>query len=245
MTGVQISLPSPLQGVTQFGRDSVLGTESYWFKSNRPEKLCGVEQPGSSSGLGPVKLLVGGGIMRVFDMKAKDWQRFWDKVDIKSREECWEWMAAQNEAGYGRFRLNGELAGPHRLIWAEVHHERIPKDRDVCHSCDNPPCINPKHLFVGSRSENMLDAVRKGRLYTGGLDKGRKKSIENTRKLDKRQTFQVLQRYYNGESLQSISRDFPISPTSISHIKNHDRKSYLEWVEEWENRHEDLLKARV
>lgn len=86
--------------------------------------------------------------------------RFWDKVDKTS--DCWIWTAAKSAAGYGRFKLNGRLVSPHRLAY-EMAFGDIPPGSDVCHRCDNPPCVNPEHLFVGSRSDNMQDCIAKGR----------------------------------------------------------------------------------
>lgn len=82
---------------------------------------------------------------------------FWSKVD--KTDYCWNWTGGKSRGGYGRFKIDGKLKSVTRLIMSCTD----PK-LDVCHKCDNPSCINPEHLFLGTRKENMLDAVSKGRI---------------------------------------------------------------------------------
>lgn len=89
--------------------------------------------------------------------------RFWDKVDKSSY--CWKWIAAKNSKGYGLFKLDGRVNTPnlaHRVAWTLVNGE-IPKGSCCLHKCDNPECVNPDHLFLGTQSDNMKDMVAKGR----------------------------------------------------------------------------------
>ena len=94
-------------------------------------------------------------------------ERFWSKVDRGGDDECWEWQAAaaltDPDYQYGAFGVPGR--GPilsHRMAW-ELTHGEITEGLHVCHHCDNPPCCNPRHLFLGTRSDNMQDMLRKGR----------------------------------------------------------------------------------
>lgn len=78
-----------------------------------------------------------------------------------NRNNCWEWAAAKiGKGGYGI--INHKLA--HRLSW-EIFKGPIKDGHYVCHHCDNPPCVNPKHLFLGTRHDNMQDCVKKGRMF--------------------------------------------------------------------------------
>jgi hypothetical protein len=76
--------------------------------------------------------------------------------------ECWEWRGARSADGYGQRRIGGKLLYLHRLAY-EWAAGAIPAGMLVCHRCDNPPCCNPDHLFLGSRADNARDMCRKGR----------------------------------------------------------------------------------
>jgi hypothetical protein len=95
--------------------------------------------------------------------------RFWAKVDVsRGTDECWVWTAAITRAGYGitSTRLIGGERLAHRIAYFLVRGA-IPEGLCICHQCDNPPCCNPNHLFVGTRAENRLDCVHKGRHIYG------------------------------------------------------------------------------
>lgn len=82
--------------------------------------------------------------------------RFWDKVDVLSDEECWEWQAGKAAHGYGAFTFKGNKIGAHRFsIW--MHTNIFPGDATVCHKCHNPSCVNPNHLYIGTPQTNGFD----------------------------------------------------------------------------------------
>jgi hypothetical protein len=97
-------------------------------------------------------------------------ERFWEKVDKKGSEECWEWKAGISGSGYGTFWLDGKSFRTNRVSY-ELFYGKIPPDMFICHHCDNPKCVNPTHLFLGTNSDNMMDAVKKGKLLGGRGDR--------------------------------------------------------------------------
>ena len=84
------------------------------------------------------------------------------KIDKSNPDACWVWTANTIKDGYGHVRENGKMKLAHQIAWERVYGE-IPENIKVCHSCDNPPCVNPKHLFLGTQKQNMEDMSRKGR----------------------------------------------------------------------------------
>jgi len=89
-------------------------------------------------------------------------ERFWTKVNVRGLSDCWEWTAYCNHFGYGMFHYNGGPKRAHRVAW-ELTHGPIPKRMWVLHHCDNPLCVNPKHLYVGVRQDNIDDMYLRGR----------------------------------------------------------------------------------
>jgi hypothetical protein len=90
-------------------------------------------------------------------------ERFWSKV---KKGDCWEFTGPFLPSGYGVFFISKRAKRPqmpaHRFSW-ELHHGPIPPGMKVCHKCDNPPCIRPDHLFLGTQQENLADMRAKGR----------------------------------------------------------------------------------
>lgn len=92
-------------------------------------------------------------------------ERFWAKVDTSG--DCWEWTAGVDTMGYGALRVPGPRTSnkkirASRYSWM-LHNGTIPSGKHVLHTCDNRRCVNPKHLWLGSHSDNMKDMAAKGR----------------------------------------------------------------------------------
>lgn len=92
---------------------------------------------------------------------------FWSKVDRSGGPDaCWQWLGFRDRIGYGHF--SHKLA--HRIAWI-ARFGGIPEGQQVLHHCDNPPCCNSRHLFLGTQADNMRDCVAKGRLHSANARK--------------------------------------------------------------------------
>jgi hypothetical protein len=94
--------------------------------------------------------------------------RFWSKVDRRSDDDCWPWIASvrRKDEGYGAFYFNGRHHPAPRIAWM-LTHQPVPAGMVVCHRCDNPRCCNPAHLFIGTPRDNDADRVAKQRQARG------------------------------------------------------------------------------
>lgn len=120
---------------------------------------------------------------------------------VKAESGCWEWTACTQGNGYGRATVRRKTDYVHRHVYRLMFGE-IPPGLDVCHDCDNRICVNPLHLFLGTRKANMEDAVNKGRQAKGAM-------LPQTKLSDSDRQFIVL-RALAGERYASIAQDFGI-----------------------------------
>lgn len=117
--------------------------------------------------------------------------RFWSKVDIRSEDECWPWLASGLRTRYGSFSVGPKnkrrQSTAHRFAWELINGD-IPAGMYVCHRCDNPSCMNPNHLFLGTPSDNTRDMMAKGKgpqvmqMRKTHCKNGHEFSLENTQK---------------------------------------------------------------
>jgi hypothetical protein len=91
-------------------------------------------------------------------------ERFWSKVDIKGKDECWEWKASTDRKGYGQIGYPDRysIVRSHRVAW-ELTNGPIPDKMLILHKCDNSKCNNPNHLYCGTHSDNICDAITRNR----------------------------------------------------------------------------------
>ncbi len=135
-------------------------------------------------------------------------ERFWEKVTkdgpLILETRCWKWKASRPDSRYGQIWLKGTNEKAHRASWI-VNFGPIPDGLFVLHKCDNPPCVNPSHLFLGTNKENCDDKTRKGR----GL-RGRKKPTVST--VTKHAIKEAAQA---GETYESLAERFNLSLRTI------------------------------
>lgn len=141
---------------------------------------------------------------------------FWAKVDVKTQGECWEWTAAKKPKGYGNVRINKKYLLAHRVAW-ELANFPIPDGFMVCHSCDNPSCCNPGHLFLGNARSNFTDMVRKGRAE---LRKNKAIGERNVNsKLNSDQVSEIRDMYSSGKNTQcQLAQKYGVSQPTIGCI---------------------------
>jgi hypothetical protein len=95
--------------------------------------------------------------------------RLWQKVNVRGEGDCWPWLGASNRSGRGQLMAaDGRKRSVPQLIWEDVNEQSFPEGKEACHTCDNPPCCNPKHIWTGTRTENIIDSVSKGRWDSRG-----------------------------------------------------------------------------
>ena len=137
-------------------------------------------------------------------------QRFWDKV--KKTNSCWFWIAGKIDKGYGRINLGkNKLCLAHRFSWI-LKNGKIPNGLFVCHKCDNPSCVNPSHLFLGTNKENIKDMYNKGRAPNT-------KGENNGRAILTWQNVKRIRSLINKYTLAEIAKKFGVSHGCVSHIK--------------------------
>lgn len=152
-------------------------------------------------------------------------ERFWLQVDKRGPDECWEWQGAKSK-GYGRLWRNGKLIQATRLSY-EMHKGPIADGLFVCHACDNKACVNPAHLWLGTNSDNILDAVAKGLHHSPPPPKAHGEQHSQAR-LTAKQVIEIRQRYAGGGvTQQSLANEYGVCREHIRDIIAHKKWRHL------------------
>lgn len=159
-------------------------------------------------------------------------QDFWKHVNKRNADECWIWTGRLTDCGYGRVGYHRKQWKAHRLAWA-LTYGSIENGMGVLHKCDNPPCCNPNHLFIGTQIDNMADSARKGRhprnathyLPSGDRHHSRlhpevmaRGEHNGSAVLTEEKVRQIRQRRERGETMSSLARAFGVAKGNIIFI---------------------------
>lgn len=149
-------------------------------------------------------------------MEIIDTYLFWSHVDRKSEDECWNWTASKDRDGYGKFHIernkNKYALDVASRVAYKATHGSIPDKMCVLHTCDNPSCCNPKHLFLGTKKDNTQDMILKGRkIDFKGEDHPNSVLTEDNIK-------EIFSLYRDGYTQTEIADQFHVTQVCISSI---------------------------
>lgn len=161
--------------------------------------------------------------------------RFWIKVE--KTEGCWLWTGATIRDGYGTITIDGRSVKAHRIAW-ELTYGPIPEGMLVCHRCDNPSCVRPDHLFLGTHADNVHDCIQKGRRNTPTGEQSSfrrhpeqfttfrtmprpKGEAHGLARLTWNQVREIRAKRTIGHSLNQLARAYNVSQGTICHIVAH------------------------
>lgn len=138
------------------------------------------------------------------------WQHYLETMNV-TESGCWEWTGPKRKTGYGVIGRNGKSALTHRVAY-ELARGPVPAGMCVCHSCDNPACINPAHLWIGTQGDNRRDCAAKGRNSKPDVSGERNPNAKLTRE----QVSEIRRRYEAGETNQSaLAREYGVIPETV------------------------------
>lgn len=141
-------------------------------------------------------------------------------VPHRPEKGCWEWTGYKDLRGYGRVSWHNRPRFAHRVIFQELRSEELTPDQFLCHHCDNPSCVNPDHLFVGTSADNLRDMRLKGRSARG--------EKHRAAKLTERDVIEARWRYRNTRVTGSqLVAEYGITPTPMSQMLRGVTWTYL------------------
>ena len=149
-------------------------------------------------------------------------EKFWSFVNKNTDTGCWEWIGYRNKKNYGMFKALGDVFYAHRTSWEFLIGE-IPDGILVLHKCDNPPCVNPEHLFLGTHQDNMDDMSQKGRGRTSPKRGNNNPHI----KISDEQVREIRSLYSTGDfTYYDLSDRYGVSYQLIGNIVNKKSRVY-------------------
>ncbi len=159
-------------------------------------------------------------------LTSKDEERFWGKVEQGTPDECWPWSASRYLSGYGQFRKGSKGFYAHRLAYwfaSGPYDEHL----CICHHCDNPPCCNPRHLYLGTRADNNRDRGQRRR----GKEHRQNGEANDNAKLEESDVRAIIAALSVGETQTSVASRFGIKQPQVSRIARRESWSHL-WRDE-------------
>ena len=144
-------------------------------------------------------------------------ERFWKFVDKRADDACWPWVGRTDIRGYGQFRV-GDAPRPAPRVSYQIHFGDIPEGMYVCHACDEPGCVNPAHLFLGSPRDNAVDMVNKRRHRFGERSPFSKLVPDDVR---------AIRGLYPGVPVRELSERFGVATATIYKILRREKWKHV------------------
>ena len=177
-------------------------------------RVQGIEHQVAEAGIIPIMDTHIGNNHLTFDSLE---ERIWSKINKLRIDDCWEWQAATNKLGYGVVMYHGSGALAHRIVWL-LENGDVPDGLCVLHTCDNPPCCNPEHLWLGTREDNNKDRAAKGR---GGNNPALGEA-SHLSKLTNKNIEKIRMRFASGASVYRLATLYGVGWRHIYKIVNRE-----------------------
>jgi hypothetical protein len=133
--------------------------------------------------------------------------------------KCWFWPRSKDKKGYGRAWNGKNVIFAHHFMWELSHGEVLPKGQNVLHACDNPACVNPDHLFLGTHAQNMADKAAKGRSNLG--------ERHPLATLTEKEVREIRELARQGMPQREVALKFEIRQNTVSRIVNRVRWKHV------------------
>lgn len=214
--------------------DLLLGTEPLAIPSRR-DTVRALWEAGRTQREIAAALRIGlhtiGSDMRIMGLRREGNKRrggleaqFMAFVQPEPNSGCWLWDGSADTRGYGQIRVTGKRLRYASHVSLELAGRAVPPGMCACHRCDNPGCVNPDHLFVGTRSDNTQDMIRKGRASSPPLRRG---SANCRAVIDEAKATEIKRRLADGEVAYALAHDLGVKPNVVYAIKRGETWRYV------------------